>query len=118
MPDNLLVFNMPECIAFEQRKKENCVEQIAQCCEEKLGIEHSSEIKVDWVHRLGYFKQNNTRPIVVKYNYNQDKQWMIKRSAFDKLQGTEFRVKDQFPKEIGERRKSFISRYAKSKERG
>ena len=56
---------------------------------------------------IGPYKPNTVRPIVAKFNFFQDKEF-IKRKAEEKLQNSKFGVGDQFPKEIQQRRRALI----------
>ena len=108
MRDNLLFFNFEEETSFESRKTENCTLKILQFCDNKLNIEDAENtVKLDRAHRIGRFEQGKIRPIVVKFNYYGDKV-TVKNKARELLVGTPFRVSDQLPKEIQERRKTLI----------
>ena len=80
-----------------------------------MGIEDAAnKIKVDRSHRLG--KQNaKPRPIVVKFNYHQDKE-DIRRNA-KKLKGTRIGISEQFPEEINRVRRRLYPEYKKRKQR-
>lgn len=117
MRDNLLFFNISECQTREERMGEDCVAKILEFCETKLDITGAKDIKIDRAHRLGSFKNDKTRPIVVKFNYFQDKV-NVKKQASDKLRNTSFRVSDQYPKEIQDRRRALYPAFAQAKGQG
>lgn len=117
MRDNLLFFGIPECSTFDQRKEEDCLNKIQMFCENSLKIENVDAIKIDRAHRIGNFNSNKTRPIVVKFNYFPDK-LRVKRAAYENLKDTDFRVKDQYPKQIAERRKVLFPVMQKARSEG
>lgn len=117
MRDNLLFFNIPECVTFEERKAENCVEKIQAFCADTLKIEEARDIKIDRAHRMGGFVQNKIRPIVVKFNFFPDKV-KVKQVAYNVLKNSTFRVADQFPREIKERRQVLYPIMQKARENG
>ena len=83
MRDNLLFFNMPE------NKGENTTEIIHEILETKLGIEDARDkVKIERSHRIGKKRAGNNkpRPIVVKFNWHQDKEFV--RINARKLKGT------------------------------
>jgi uncharacterized protein (DUF3084 family) len=71
MRDNLLFFNIPE------QDKEITTEIIHNLLETKFQIKDAKEvIKIDRSHRIGKKREGNRkpRPIVVKFNYHQDRE--------------------------------------------
>ena len=74
-------------------------------------------IKIDRAHRIGKYDTGKKRPIVVKFNFHQDK-IEIKNKAREKLTNTQFRVSEQYPREIQERRKKLIPELIKAKQEG
>ena len=118
MKDNLLFFGIDECGTFEDRMQERCAEKIHDFCEKELGIPTAKgQIKIDRAHRIGKFMHGKKRPVVVKFNYFQDKM-SVKKQAQEKLRDTPFRVSEQFPKTIQERRRSLIPHLIKAKQDG
>ena len=76
--------------------------------ENVLAIDGAGDrIKIDRAHRTGKYDTGKKRPIVVKFNFHQDK-IEIKNKAREKLTNTQFRVSEQYPREIQERRKKLI----------
>lgn len=55
------------------------------------------------VHRLGKQSDNRPRPIIAKFEHFQQKE--LVKSKGKELKGTTFRLNDQYPREINERRK-------------
>lgn len=105
MRDNLLFFGLGEYTTEAERQKENCMEKVLTFCSDVLQIENASQmIKLDRAHRIGGFTEGKKRPIVAKFNYHQDK-LTVKQKAYEVLKGSPFRVSDQFPRVIQERRK-------------
>ena len=104
MRDNLLFHGVPECDFFDQRKEEKCDEKIIILCDQTLHIENAGNIKIERAHRMGRYTAGRTRPIVVKFNHYPDKV-RVKQSAYTAKRDTNYRVSEQFPKEIQERRR-------------
>lgn len=117
MRDNLLFHGLKECDTFDQRKQENCLDKVLELCEVTLKIENAREMKIDRAHRLGPYSAGKTRPIVVKFNYYPDKM-KIKQAAFTGLQGSNFRITDQFPREIQERRRILYPEFKRARDQG
>ncbi len=107
MRDNLLFFNFDELPIPRDRASEDCSQTIFNFMTTDLELSNVTDIKIDRAHRIGNFQNGKKRPIVVKFNYHQDKM-LVKKSAFDKLKDSNYRVSDQYPKEIQERRRKLI----------
>lgn len=113
MRDNLLFFGIGEYTTPKERQEEDCITKILTFCTDVLEMPDARDkIKIDRAHRIGQFSANKKRPIVVKFNYFQDK-LTVKRKAFELLKESPFSVADQYPKAIQERRKEL---YPKLKE--
>ena len=72
-------------------------------------------IKIDRAHRIGIYDNTKKRPIVAKFNFFQDKA-TIKQSAYTALKNSPYRVSDQFPKAIQDRRRALIPHLIKARE--
>ena len=113
MRDNLLFFNIPE------REQENTTEIIHELLESKMGIDDArSRIKIDRSHRIGKKRERNRkpRPIVVKFNYHQDREHV--RLNAKKFKGTNIGVSEQFPEEIESVRKTLYPEFKRAKAEG
>jgi hypothetical protein len=118
MRDNLLFFNIPEETLANNRRDENCSLKILNFCENNLKMSDAKKnIKFDRAHRLGKFLSNKTRPIVVKCSYPPDKA-LIKQQARMLLKNTDYRVSDQYPDKVREKRKALIPELIKAREEG
>lgn len=117
MRDNLVFINIPEKQTYDERKYEKCIDTITDFCQTSLKIEDANTIKIDRAHRMGKYNNGKTRPIVVKYNFFQDKQ-RVKQAASTELTNTNIRVKDQYPKEISERRTALYPTFKQAKDAG
>ena len=117
MRDNLLFYNIPECATREERSGEKCEEKIRLFCESTLKIENMSNIKIDRAHRVGRFRADKNRPIVVKFNFYQDK-LRIKGRAYEVLKDTHYGISDQYPKTIQDKRKLLYPAMNKAKGEG
>lgn len=102
MRDNLLFFGLAE---YRGHGRENCVNIINDFCETELGVSGVFE-NIERAHRLGKFDRNRTRPIVVKFSSFRVRE-NIRSNAF-KAKNSNFSVREQFPKEIVQKRKSLI----------
>ncbi|KAH3710106.1 hypothetical protein DPMN_069573 [Dreissena polymorpha] len=108
MRDNLLFFNLEEGTTDEDRRSEDCRQKILNFCEYVLEmVDAKSKLKIDRAHRIGRFRFNKHRPVVVKFNYYHGK-IDVKQRARAKKHSTPIRVADQFPKEIHDRRRKLI----------
>jgi hypothetical protein len=118
MRDNLLFFGFPEENTIEERRLENCSSKLIEFFKTKLQINNAPEtIKLDRAHRLGKHTAGKNRPIVAKFNFYPDKLF-IKQSMYDKMKGTDYRVSDQFPKAIQERRRQLVPELMKARRDG
>lgn len=117
MRDNLLFFNFDELMNREDRASENCITKIKTFMETDLGITDAQTIKIDRAHRVGGFNPAKKRPVIVKFNFHQDK-LRVKQAAFSMPKETPCKVSDQYPKPIQERRKKLIPHLIKAKESG
>ena len=89
----------------DERANEKCTDKIFDFLTNELQIDDARNIKIDRAHRIGRFKRESKRPIVVKFNYHQDK-LRVKQTAFVKLKDSDYGVSDQYPNEIRERWKN------------
>jgi hypothetical protein len=113
MRDNLLFFGLPE------ENEENCARTVTAFCKDKLDIAEADDIKFDRAHRLGAKRQGNgvrPRPIVVKLNSYTDKETIKSKGPL--LRGTNFGVRDQYPREIVSRRNELYPIMRRERERG
>ena len=118
MRDNLLFMGFPECETVESRKNENCTKIIFDFCHDVLKIPDAHEsIKIERAHRLGKFNRNKSRPIVVKFNHFPDKM-SVKSRAYEHLKGSDYRVVEQLPKGIQDRRRILGESMKKARDAG
>ena len=100
MRENLLFFGLAE---HRGQGRENCVNLIENFCETELGIEGIGD-SIERAHRIGKFNGSaSSRPVVVKFASFRDRE-RIRMSA-TKLKNTRFSIREQFPREVVERRK-------------
>ncbi|KAJ8307756.1 hypothetical protein KUTeg_014692 [Tegillarca granosa] len=99
MRDNLLFFNITET------NGEDCVNVIDEFCGNKLGIRDAKDIKIDRAHRIGKYRDNKPRPIVAKFNFYGDRE-RIRKLGKEKLDGKTYKITQQLPQEIRERRRN------------
>ena len=111
MRDNLVFYNIQE------QEGENAMEKIFGFLGNELKIESPHQnIKIDRAHRMGRKQPEKTRPIVVKFNYFQDREAIRQRAHL--LKGKRYGISEQFPQEIAQQRKKLIPLYKKAKQEG
>ncbi|KAK3094851.1 hypothetical protein FSP39_007029 [Pinctada imbricata] len=111
MRDNLMFYNIPE------GEEENCTEKIGHFMEENMKIEGAkSSIKIERAHRVGRRRRGSHRQIVAKFHSYVDREKV--RSASKNLEGSNFGVGQQFPKEVQERRRILIDVMKRERARG
>ena len=113
MRNNLIFYNI------EEHERENTTEIIHKLLEEKMDIQDAAtKIKIDRSLRLGRRRESTDkpRPIVVKFNYHEDKEHI--RFNAKKLKGTRIGISEQYPEEIAKIRQSLIPELKKAKAAG
>lgn len=103
MRENLIFSGIPEITNYLENG-EDCEFTIHEFFKNELHIEE--DIKFDRAHRLGRFSRNQLfpRPIVVKFTYYKDKE-RIRQLASKELKDSNFWIKEQYPKEMEDKRK-------------
>ena len=123
MQENLLFFGIPEEVEqswpngasntddrSSKQVPENTEDRLRQFMANELQLETpdvASNIKFDRVHRIGVRKRNgNPRPIVAKFERYSDRE-VIRQAGMElnSNPSSKYRVREQFPKEIEDRRK-------------
>ena len=99
-----------------QESDEECMNKFYNFLEDDLKITNAKMIKTDRVHRLGRYSPVKTRPIIAKFCFYQDRE-MIRKAA-KTLEGTQYSISQQFPKEINSRRKALVPTLKSLKEEG
>ena len=97
------------------KEGENCFELVYEFCEKLLKIDDpKSKIKIERAHRIGARKPDKIRPIVAKFVLSEHKD--VVKTAAGKVDlkappyNGAYRVTDQLPPEVLERRKELIPR--------
>ena len=112
MRDNLVFYNISE------QEKEDTTVIIHSLLKEKFEVcDAANRIKIDRSHRIGRKVQTNAkpRPIVVKFNYFQDREYIRKNAR--KLKGTRIGVSEQFPRKLKELEKHSIQNIRRQKQK-
>ena len=81
-----------------------------------LKIMNGRMIKFDRIHRLGRYSPIKTRPIIAKFCYYPDREMV--RKATKNLDGTQYSINQQFPKEINAKRKALVPTLKSLKDEG
>lgn len=102
---------------------ENCAEKVYEFCEKVLNIPNpKSKIQIDRAHRIGVRSPGKIRPIVAKFVLSEHKAFV--KSALSKVNlkdppyNGQFKVNDQFPPEVIERRKELIPKLLSERRKG
>lgn len=101
MRENLLFFGLAEEYRGEHR--ENCATLIDDFCEAELGLSNIGD-NIERAHRIGALRgqSDHSRPIVVKFTSYRMR--VKVREQTRKPAGTRYRIQEQFPKKIQEKR--------------
>ena len=113
MRDNLIFYG------FEEDKEEtdkDCVDKVLKLVDEQLKIPHAKHIPIHRAHRMGRYQRNKTRPIVAKFAFYPNREDI--RKAAKNLEGTQYSIGQQFPKEIQERRRQLVPLLKEAKSKG
>lgn len=102
---------------------ENCKELVWEFCKKILKIANPRDnIHIDRAHRIGNRVPNKIRPIVVKFVLTEHKD--LVKSALNNVDlkaapfNGEFRVTDQLPQEVREKRKTLIPKMLEERKKG
>ena len=77
MRDNLMFYGIPE-----GGEHEDCEKLVKGLCEKTLGMLRAYELKFDRVHRVGSKSGAKVRPIVAKFHYYEEREY-VRKIAFD-----------------------------------
>jgi hypothetical protein len=116
MQDNLIFYGIEEP-KTETGEYENTEESLNEFITNKMKIHKS--IQFQRVHRLGKRRRDQIkpRPIIAKFKEDKDRE-LIKYTAPEVLKGSEFGVREQYPREIENRRKVLYPKLKEAKETG
>ncbi|MEW8546881.1 MAG: hypothetical protein AB2693_25480, partial [Candidatus Thiodiazotropha sp.] len=126
-PDNVekSADNPPAINSFAKvvQMGENCADKVYEFCEKVLNIPNSkSKIQIDRAHRIGARSPGKIRPIVAKFVLSEHK--ALVKSALSKVNlkdppyNGQFKVNDQFPPEVIERRRELIPKLLSERRKG
>ena len=102
--NNLVFHGIPE---EKEETWDDCEAAVRKILEEKMGMEEAwrdTDIAIERAHRIGRFSKGRTRPIIVKFANYKHKNVFKNKS---KLQGSDYRIQEQFSDKIMQERKSF-----------
>lgn len=116
MENNLIFFGIDE-INEELKASEFTEGLVRQFLKEEMEID--KKVVIEKAYRIGKRSryQMKPRPIVIKLNSIKDKEY-IQHKAFSKLKDTQYAVREQFPKEIQDRRKPLYAEMNTAKKSG
>ena len=123
MQSNLVFFGLAELVDVEDNKS-NCERLLKDFIKSEMTFEDSQNINTDdivfdRVHRLGrrrydrYGQQIRPRPIIAAFKNFLERE--IIRKAFSSIKTPWYSVREQFPREVEERRKVLYPLYKKTK---
>ncbi|KAK3093596.1 hypothetical protein FSP39_017876 [Pinctada imbricata] len=95
MKNNLIFNGLPE------NRQENVVEHLRYFLDRQLGITKS--ISFGNVHRFGRAMRGRPRPIVARFLFQDERELVLSNARM--LRGTDFGIREQYPREIEEKRK-------------
>ncbi|KAK3086610.1 hypothetical protein FSP39_021025 [Pinctada imbricata] len=86
---------------LQENRQENVVEHLRYFLDRQLGITRS--ISFGNVHRFGRAERGRPRPIVARFLFQDDRELVL--SSARMLRDTNFGIREQFPREIEEKRR-------------
>ena len=114
LKNNLLFFKVKDS---EVETPKTCKETILEIMQDKMEITNAKEyIQLDSVERLGKFKAEKTRPVLVKFNKFEQRESV--RKACPKLKGTTIGVSPHYPKDIADKRKALSNVFKEARKSG
>lgn len=115
MRNNLIFTNIPEEEAETNERSENKLREFIKD-NLKAAQDIVDGIKFERVHRMGQKSANYPRKIVAKFHEFKEKE--LVRMQCKCLQGSVYRISEQFPKEIVDKRRKLFAEAEKERESG
>ena len=100
------------CAGLRSNKFENCENKLRDFIRHELRIDH--HIEFGNVHRFGKPGRNGSRPIIARFIYYNDLQFVLKNAY--RLKGSQFGISEQFPAEIVARRQKLYQKMREAKQ--
>lgn len=119
MRNNLIFTNIPEEANTDVESLENTESKLRDHLQSALKIakETVEAIRFERVHRTpGHRIDGKTRSIVAKFCFFQDRE--LVRRQWKELKGTDFRMFEQFPKEISDKRRKLVKKMKEERDAG
>lgn len=113
MRDNLIFYNIND---ERDESDQLCTDKLLDLFENDLKIENARAVRMDRAHRLGRYNPSKTRPIIAKFCFYQERE--IVRKAAKNLEGSQYSISQQYPKEIMERRRALVPTLKRLKAEG
>jgi chromosome segregation ATPase len=103
MRENLMFFGIPE----QTSETGDCSVIIREFCQTQLCMDNTQDFEIDRAHRIGKQRTGAIRPIVVKFHKYEIKERIRSKSyeRRDALKLANVNVREQWPKEMMERRR-------------
>ena len=92
---------------FSEERGENCATLITNFLRQSLGI--AADVCIDRAHRLGVYKHDKNRQIIVAFSDYKDVQDTMANAS--KLKGSKFSINRDYPQEIVNARKKLWNEY-------
>ena len=104
-------------MGIQEHPNEDCEEVVRACLRSSLGLSDNAvkAILISRCHRLGKKKSNYPRPIATNFVIHSQKM-LVWQKKFA-LRGSPYMIKEDFPREIQNRRKLMLPIYNEAKER-
>lgn len=113
MRDNLIFYGIEE---EKDESDKDCVGKVLKLVENELKIPNAQQIPIHRAHRMGRYQRTKTRPIVAKFAFYPNREEI--RKAARNLEGTQYSISQQFPKEIQDRRRQLVPILKDAKAKG
>lgn len=115
MRNNLIFSNIPE---LNGESNDEAEAKIKEFIHDKMKVakEQVDKIVFERVHRVGPYVQGRNRNIVAKFHEYKEKEFVRKQGKT--LQGTQFHVFEQFPKDIADKRRKLVPRMQAARREG
>ena len=112
MRDNVKFCNIPE----KRGNQENCQDTIKAFMKDEMKITAGDmeKIKFERIHRVGRRFQNHNRPMIGKVN--PEGKAIIFKHTKNLNRAKNYRVQDQLPRELEERKKRLVQNYKEAKQ--
>lgn len=100
----------------EERENENTTKEKIGIVMQKIGVCIEEERDIDDIRRIGKYRNDRNRPILVKLTKSSTRSKILKSAR--ELKGTEIWIDEDFPKNIQEERRTLIPQLKMARDKG